>query len=262
MFQKLKSTIILMNVFHAIINSLNCLEPRHSGELGLDLPKILRLSQQNHIEIVEYIRGITFREAELQGKEIFENPLTLQKLGSVIVFDILINNWDRVPLQSLWKNEGNPKNIMIELATDIHVVTAIDQCITFITEESLLHAYKAKVISVISSILSGDVSQLEYIKFWILYACNYEIGCYHFKLINEGMKSAILSLAMLEKDEENFLLYIKEVFSSVEKETETEMGQLSENLLGSFKVNMFCNREFLEFIWNTIRTTVLEYTNK
>jgi hypothetical protein len=61
-----------------MIQSLSCVS--HSG---------------SHIEIVEYIRGITFREAEPHGKKVFEDPLTFQKLGSVIVFDILLNNWDR-----------------------------------------------------------------------------------------------------------------------------------------------------------------------
>jgi hypothetical protein len=52
-------------------------------------------------------------------------------------------------LQSLWKNEGNPKNIMVEVTEDGHAVIAIDQCLTCIQDETLLNEYRDKVVKIV-----------------------------------------------------------------------------------------------------------------
>jgi hypothetical protein len=86
---------------------------------------------------------------------------------------MLLNNWDRgilslslsslsfslslsflffnstnhhlVPIQSLWKNEGNAKNVMIDYGDNHHFLVTIDQCVTCIQDENLLKDYRDKV---------------------------------------------------------------------------------------------------------------------
>jgi hypothetical protein len=50
-------------------------------------------------------------------------------LGKVISFDVLINNWDRVPL--IWNNDGNLGNVLVSDKLQ-HPITGIDQSISSI----------------------------------------------------------------------------------------------------------------------------------
>lgn len=93
--------------FQQIIGHLKRLSPLRSGGLNTDIHKIQRLSEQkyfsdfilvftpSHLEVIEYVDGLTFRASEGKAKAIFGNPLTFTKLGSIIAYDMLINNWDR-----------------------------------------------------------------------------------------------------------------------------------------------------------------------
>lgn len=102
--------------------------------------------------------GTTFRYLSMeQAHAAFTHPATLDKLASIVVFDIILNNYDRgkvvrgcsqllVPIP-VWSNDGNPKNVLVhfDVETENHQLIAIDQCVTAINDETGLKAYCNKV---------------------------------------------------------------------------------------------------------------------
>eukprot|EP01080_Neovahlkampfia_damariscottae_P007399 gene7399-11723_t len=37
----------------------------------------------------------------------------LKDIGRIVIFDVILNNWDRMPTGILWEHEGNPNNLII-----------------------------------------------------------------------------------------------------------------------------------------------------
>jgi len=65
-----------------------------------------------------------------KSNQLLDNQSFLNQLANVMAFDVLINNYDRMPL--IWANEGNPENILLQwnaTGDDISVV-CIDQFVT------------------------------------------------------------------------------------------------------------------------------------
>jgi hypothetical protein len=60
-----------------------------------------------------------------------EHPVScMQAIGSIVAIDVLLNNWDRLPIGNIWQNDGNAGNIMFD-RTSLNAV-AIDQTFTTI----------------------------------------------------------------------------------------------------------------------------------
>eukprot|EP01126_Amoeba_proteus_P063162 TRINITY_DN8672_c0_g1_i6.p1 TRINITY_DN8672_c0_g1~~TRINITY_DN8672_c0_g1_i6.p1 ORF type:complete len:305 (-),score=67.67 TRINITY_DN8672_c0_g1_i6:35-949(-) len=254
--------------FH-IITSLNILEPKRTGGLGIDANKINRLSLQNHIELMEFVEGTTFRYLTLEEAHmVFEIPTTFHKLGSLLAFDILINNYDRVPLP-LWSNEGNPKNLLILVKgeaspsspTSIHQLTAIDQCVTGITNESLLQVYQNKVKDFVITSYQNSTYHLESVRKWIQTNTGYSLLAQHLTSLNNALKKSFFSLAQVGLSDDAFESSVRRLLHTVETNTKQAMGEMDKDLSGIFSVNMFMNREFIFLTWKTIREVVIQQQN-
>merc|ERR1712151_577683 len=77
--------------------------------------------------------------------------------GRFMAFDILINNFDRLPLT--WSNEGNLGNIM--LGSSSCAVVGIDQCVNPIKHPAGLSTYLRRVQQVVKTLRKGSVAPLE-----------------------------------------------------------------------------------------------------
>ena len=51
---------------------------------------------------------------------IFLNKDSLVELGRMMVFDVLLNNWDRIPF--IWNNEGNGGNMLFALLEEVYAI--------------------------------------------------------------------------------------------------------------------------------------------
>jgi len=129
------------------------------------------LQRRRHTKLFEH-PVLTIMEFIAKGKalgdiqpfSIFgENDLTkeganvLMETARMTVFDMVINNWDRIPL--IWDNTGNPDNILFTKYKTRHVhPVAIDSTVTSIDpamfDESFLE-YLDKVRYIINEICQG-----------------------------------------------------------------------------------------------------------
>eukprot|EP00743_Colponemidia_sp_Colp-15_P001356 GILK01001486.1.p1 GENE.GILK01001486.1~~GILK01001486.1.p1 ORF type:complete len:380 (+),score=61.32 GILK01001486.1:39-1142(+) len=92
-----------------------CLRQLLSRDEGMAI-KAERALDRPFFLVMEYVNGETF-DALVHAKPSFllsaETELgqrNLRDLGRIAAFDLLVNNWDRMP--SVWPNEGNARNIM------------------------------------------------------------------------------------------------------------------------------------------------------
>lgn len=79
---------------------------------------VVKLFAQTHLLIMSYIRGRNLSQLGAWAPSVFgtAGALTsvgkerLRELGLMLLLDVLLNNGDRLPL--IWKNRGNPGNVM------------------------------------------------------------------------------------------------------------------------------------------------------
>jgi hypothetical protein len=76
----------------------------------------------------------------------------LKMLGRLIAFDMIINNYDRVPC--IWDNKGNPGNVMF--VNDTHSVISIDNMLNCMSNENqeVIQKHLAKVKETAGAVLS------------------------------------------------------------------------------------------------------------
>jgi hypothetical protein len=97
---------------------------------------------------------------EISKEELEEKDVSYYyDIGSIAIFDILLNNWDRMPIWPIWKHEGNVGNLFF-CKTNKHCY-AIDQSITFIDNEKFKENYEKYTDSIIEflKILKEDPYQ-------------------------------------------------------------------------------------------------------
>eukprot|EP01103_Thecamoeba_quadrilineata_P016990 TRINITY_DN5864_c0_g1_i1.p1 TRINITY_DN5864_c0_g1~~TRINITY_DN5864_c0_g1_i1.p1 ORF type:complete len:328 (+),score=68.87 TRINITY_DN5864_c0_g1_i1:39-986(+) len=88
--------------------------------------KVEREMQRPFFIVMEYVEGIdlmSFRDYKTD-EEVGLSPKQIEDLGILVAGDMFLNNWDRLPF--VWKNGGNPYNILIS-SEDGSGVIAIDQ---------------------------------------------------------------------------------------------------------------------------------------
>jgi len=113
-----------------LLNELMTLSENKTELSGRDSARIHRLTQRKSIILTEFFRGkslpsITYNVANeyfpltpsSQGNQ-DPRVFCLQKLSAIILFDIIVNNWDRFPIQGIWNQTGNPKNVMLHKNLD------------------------------------------------------------------------------------------------------------------------------------------------
>eukprot|EP00479_Gromia_sphaerica_P007627 TRINITY_DN260_c0_g1_i1.p1 TRINITY_DN260_c0_g1~~TRINITY_DN260_c0_g1_i1.p1 ORF type:complete len:362 (-),score=67.14 TRINITY_DN260_c0_g1_i1:80-1165(-) len=104
--------------------------------------------------MMEFLPGIALDKIPGdQLSEIFKKfPDIPRQIGGILAFDVIVNNWDRLPL--IWSNEGNLGNLIINLETGI--VHGIDQQLTGINNEEQTNRYLERVKAVMLETESKD----------------------------------------------------------------------------------------------------------
>eukprot|EP00403_Amphidinium_massartii_P020051 CAMPEP_0178411620 /NCGR_PEP_ID=MMETSP0689_2-20121128/21586_1 /TAXON_ID=160604 /ORGANISM="Amphidinium massartii, Strain CS-259" /LENGTH=522 /DNA_ID=CAMNT_0020032827 /DNA_START=80 /DNA_END=1644 /DNA_ORIENTATION=+ len=129
-------------------------------------------------------------------------------LGRLMAFDVLINNFDRMPL--VWSNEGNLANIMLSQlagndAEEAPVIVGIDQKISPILHDQGLKAYLERVRGMITRVSAGSSEDLARIKGAIYANTAIELSEAEIALLREGLMaffqeiSASVASGMLEQ---------------------------------------------------------------
>jgi hypothetical protein len=54
-----------------------------------------------------------FRISNRLPASVIKSRKLLREIGHIIAFDIVMNNWDRLPA-GVWNNEGNIRNLIVE----------------------------------------------------------------------------------------------------------------------------------------------------
>eukprot|EP01100_Stratorugosa_tubuloviscum_P015018 TRINITY_DN839_c1_g2_i1.p1 TRINITY_DN839_c1_g2~~TRINITY_DN839_c1_g2_i1.p1 ORF type:complete len:358 (-),score=140.88 TRINITY_DN839_c1_g2_i1:20-1093(-) len=124
-----------------------------------DIPANMRARKEldrAFVLVMEFVEGNEFLNClphSFSSQSFFE-------IGLLCSFDMLINNWDRLPL--IWDNDGNFGNIMFQQIDNKQLIVGIDQCITVINPDSNIEAQRkgfARYFNRVQSFLTEIVHQ-------------------------------------------------------------------------------------------------------
>jgi len=104
------------------------------------------------------------------------------ELGRLMAFDMLINNFDRVPLA--WSNEGNLRNVMV--GSSLGSAVGIDQTVNPITHPEGLRAYLERVRRAVSEARDGEARAFAAVKEAIYANTAVELSAEELRTMREG----------------------------------------------------------------------------
>lgn len=112
---KMRCVTTNSRMFQVTMDRLLQLEKLRNKGNGMDVPKFKRIQQVGKFVVMDYMSAFGICElpddSALVGKVIGSQKI-LWGIGAAVFFDMLINNWDRIPVKGVWTNDGNPANIM------------------------------------------------------------------------------------------------------------------------------------------------------
>jgi hypothetical protein len=148
---------------------------------------------------MEHVDGFSFQNMDASSCP--DLHASLFKLGTVLLFDLLVNNFDRIPMGSVWGNYGNPGNIIVGKNGEVFI---IDQTITSIQNEAKLQEYLSKINQLIKLSATEQLLQFESVQKSIFNWTNVNIGEDDLKKVQEGFAFALkeLKAMSLEKFEQ------------------------------------------------------------
>lgn len=104
-----------------------------------------------YLAVMEFVPGFGLQGARAQEVLQAGSPELLTSLGRLCAFDLVINNYDRLPLPT-WSNDGNLSNVLV---TPDGVV-AIDQHVSFITHPEGRQNYMKKLRSLVDGVMHSS----------------------------------------------------------------------------------------------------------
>jgi len=107
------------------------------------------------LAITEFVPGQSLDRA--QDALISPTEDFLAGIGRLCMLDVLLNNFDRIPLP-LWQNEGNLSNVLV---TSDGTVIGIDQQVNHIDAGPELDLYLKHIRSLVSHLVCKDAVQVE-----------------------------------------------------------------------------------------------------
>jgi len=124
-----------------------------------------KLASCDSLAVMEYVDGVPMMgmPAHQHIGAVRERTLWVQ-LGRLMAFDMLINNFDRLPLA--WSNDGNLGNVM--LSSRLGPVVGIDQCVNPIRHAAGLSTYLQRVRRAIEEARDGPARAFTAVKIAIL----------------------------------------------------------------------------------------------
>jgi len=139
---------------------LQKLAPAVSDDGWLQVRQILSYPYLSLVEFVDGfgMMGMQAHNHLLQART--DNAFHWFDLGRLMAFDMLINNFDRVPL--VWTNDGNLSNVM--LGSSLGSVVGIDQAVAPITNEQGLLTYLRRIQRTVTEMHKGESGVLAAVK--------------------------------------------------------------------------------------------------
>jgi hypothetical protein len=186
--------------------------PRHREVIPDLNPKfIARLGLRTFLVLMEFIEGgIGLRYIEPADAPFYleascsSGADCLRTIGMCIGFDLLINNWDRLPVGGIWNNEGNLRNLLLKKVGEKVDICLIDQTITVIVDETKKQEYLDKVKDLVHNIFTNtaekSIEALSTVQEAILLNTGYDIGSKGLKTIEEGIRDGLKLLVKLNMD--------------------------------------------------------------
>jgi len=151
---KLKYPVPVKSESNLIRSALKRAEAEEGDRMQVEF-----LKRGASLTLQEYINGIvmmgTPAQEYLQGLEPSARGALCEKLGRLMAFDMLINNFDRFPLA--WPNDGNLGNVM--LGASQGSVVGIDQCVSLIKHPTGLQDYLGRVKRAVDEATKGAASR-------------------------------------------------------------------------------------------------------
>eukprot|EP01129_Flabellula_baltica_P003416 TRINITY_DN13180_c0_g1_i2.p1 TRINITY_DN13180_c0_g1~~TRINITY_DN13180_c0_g1_i2.p1 ORF type:complete len:299 (+),score=62.39 TRINITY_DN13180_c0_g1_i2:143-1039(+) len=196
------------------------------GCQGVDASGGLRhLFSNQFIVVQEFIKGKTLSEFEyvemmdLFGSEIELNlnaERRLKDLGVVLVYDVLVNNTDRLPL--IWDNQGNSGNLMLDDVTG-QVIT-LDNTMATIDPERYpdkCEMYLNRVRHLLESLSEreGLIPEFEHVGRKLLEFTQFNFQEAGVSIIQDSFKETIRNIRDLNLDENTFKEW-KDLINSLE----------------------------------------------
>ena len=126
----------------------------------------------------------------------------LHQMGAIMSMDVLLNNWDRLPL--IWSNDGNLSNFLfMSRSTGGYEICAIDQAIFPVSRKVLANyeQYMGKVKSLIDSLLVESLiepgSPIAKVRDSIFLWTNFDIGQAGMLALRHGLLIGLERIARL-----------------------------------------------------------------
>lgn len=185
--------------------------------------------------IMEFIPGVEVQGlSQEMAQEYFCEPqnfkILMKTLGKIALYDILINNWDRMQL-GLWDNEGNARNLLIsKKITEYRDIVGIDQAVTSIQKSVNkvgYDQYLEKVKNFLTDILTnsrGKDSAISIFKSFLESVTLIQIPAETFEYFREGVISCLKEVCHLDKDDLENLLHRVDGLVAVDWENCWENG--------------------------------------
>jgi len=192
--------------------------------------KYSRLIEMPILVAMEFVKGCPMNSVPM---DMFNDKNWILKamteMGKYLIFDVIINNWDRYPL--IWDHDGNIENFFFLVGNLDRPVVGIDQSVTSINDNNI-EAYMKKIEDLIEEInqfpLTGneiDWSQFTYlhrIDEYVEMNTGIKLDLEQMRAITHGMKEmAIKSTEVIT------LNILQDIYREYDAEVQSLIGKMT-----------------------------------
>jgi hypothetical protein len=163
----------------------------------------LRNERVGFLSVIEYIDSQALPACAMRELAGPAKEEILRAIGRIMLLDILVNNFDRLPL--CWNNDGNPDNILVRPAGAAARVVAIDHTLTCIKNADGRRRYVQQVQDALRELVSGASGPCtSRVRASLVNCTGYEIDAEGVGMLVAGMRDACRALATLALVEPNW----------------------------------------------------------
>jgi len=193
----------------ALRQGVRAVAPCTSENDGIPVRKVL---QSTFLSVVDFVDGFGMMgmDAHNHLREQAAHEPVWYELGRLMGFDMLVNNFDRLPLA--WTNEGNLGNVMV--GSSVKAVVGIDQACAPITHPDGLTMYTKRVQKAVDEARNGASQRFEAVKTAIYNNTAVELTDDHVQSLRKGCLDFVLE-AIRRSDAGEFEQILEEVSSEV-----------------------------------------------
>eukprot|EP01130_Rhizamoeba_saxonica_P018967 TRINITY_DN9690_c0_g1_i2.p1 TRINITY_DN9690_c0_g1~~TRINITY_DN9690_c0_g1_i2.p1 ORF type:complete len:189 (+),score=35.70 TRINITY_DN9690_c0_g1_i2:479-1045(+) len=160
---------------------------------------------------MEFMKGVNLRYLPPPVASLYlEDQNLLHSIGSAIVFDLMINNWDRFPLHNIYK-VGNPKNLIFQ-RLDMIELHLIDHIVTPIGNTGLADNYFRQLKMIRNMDDTAKLQLVRPIKEFVMNYSYHEMLDEHLMIIVEGMYETIEVISSPEGQ-----IFMENLFDSMDE---------------------------------------------